>query len=234
MTTRTLRFAVCAVVALGGTALPASAAADYPHVVQPGETLTWVAAVDGISIQALAAANGISPNAELIAGQVLLIPPRTPVPTTTTPAPTTTTTGPTAVPQPTAERVSATEIAEIADSVGVPAALAQAVAWQESGWNNGVVSDVGAVGVMQIVPSTWRWINQYLTPADPLATDSAAENIRAGALLLHTLIEQAGGSYALAIAGYYQGLGSIRKHGIYSDTQHYVNDVLALYDRFGG
>ena len=43
---------------------------------------------------------------------------------------------------------------------GVPAALAEAIAWQESGWNNDEVSGVGAVGVMQIVPTTWTWIDQ--------------------------------------------------------------------------
>ncbi len=57
--------------------LPASAAADYSHVVQRGETLTSVAAVDGLSIEAIAQANGISPQAELVAGQILLIPPQT-------------------------------------------------------------------------------------------------------------------------------------------------------------
>ncbi len=56
---------------------PVTASANYAHVVQPGETLTSVAATDGLSIEAIAAANGISPGAELIAGQTLWIPPRT-------------------------------------------------------------------------------------------------------------------------------------------------------------
>ena len=38
----------------------------------------------------------------------------------------------------------------------------------------------------------------------------------------------------MAAAGYYQGLASVRQHGMYSDTQQYVNDVMALQQRFGG
>jgi LysM repeat protein len=231
--------------------LPASAAADYGHVVQRGETLTSVAAVDGLSVEAIAAANGISPEAQLVAGQILLIPPQTAetaAVTTRTPAVTQTTataTGatttatassdvtaeantstdpdadndtdassqtentsythastpashPQATPQPTAERVSSGDIAEIAAENGVPASLAEAIAWQESGWNNDEVSSIGAVGVMQIVPSTWTWIDQYLTPSAPLGTASAAENIRAGVLLLHELLGVTGDDYAMA------------------------------------
>jgi hypothetical protein len=38
----------------------------------------------------------------------------------------------------------------------------------------------------------------------------------------------------MAAAGYYQGLSSVRQHGMYSDTQQYVNSVLALRRQFGG
>ncbi len=76
----------------------------------------------------------------------------------------------------------------IADANGVPASFAEAIAWQESGWNNDEVSGAGAVGIMQIVPATWTWIDRYLTPSAPLGTASAAENIRAGVLLLHELL----------------------------------------------
>jgi len=276
--------------------LPASAAADYSHVVQRGETLTSVAAVDGLSIEAIARANRISPQAELVAGQILLIPPRTAenaavstaapkvtqssgtgtVATTTQSDSTETATDPDAdgdtdastqtdvsvqtkrttasvqtkpaaytrpstpssgslgTPQPTQQLESSGDIATIAAQNGVPASLAEAIAWQESGWNNDEVSGIGAVGVMQIVPSTWTWIDQYLTPSAPLGTTSAAENVRAGVLLLHELLAVTGDDYAMAIAGYYQGLASVKAHGMYPGTRQYVNDVLALQQRFGG
>lgn len=266
--------------------LPATAAANYPHVVQPGETLTSVAAVDGLNIEAIANANGISPEAQLIIGQTLWIPPRTSdtaaVPTTAatsgeqsvaestestessesadsstadtesstssqsettdTSYTQTQSTAPTqpsgseiaGAPAATLEHVSAGEIASIADANGVPAPLAEAIAWQESGWNNDEISGIGAVGVMQIVPDTWTWIDRYLTPSDPLGTTSAAENIRAGVLLLHQLLGLTDGDESLAVAGYYQGLSSVEAHGMYRDTRQYVADVLALAGRFAG
>jgi hypothetical protein len=53
-------------------------------------------------------------------------------------------------------------------------------------------------------------------------------------LLLHSLLDQTGGDPAMAAAGYYQGLQSVQQHGMYSDTQQYVNNVMALQQRFGG
>jgi soluble lytic murein transglycosylase-like protein len=251
---------------------PVAASANYPHVVAPGETLTSVAATDGLSIDAIAEANGISSGTELVTGQVLWIPPRTALnaaserttsahsvqATTSTATQTTqsestsynqstasdsttsdTTTSQStassdseaAAPEPTTERVSGSEIAYVAEQYGVPASFAEAIAWQESGWNNDEVSGIGAVGVMQIVPATWDWIDHYLTPSSPLATASAAENVRAGVLLLHQLLGLTGGSESLAAAGYFQGLASVEKRGMYPSTRQYVDDVLALAQR---
>jgi soluble lytic murein transglycosylase-like protein len=256
MPIRRTSLAASLVVVVLVMALPAGAAAEVPHVVQPGESLTSVARTDGISLTALAAANDLSLNAELIVGQILEIPALTPYtaaqPTTasatTTTANTTatvsrttatTTAAPKAAvnssygaPVPTPQYVSAAEIAEIADADGVPPALAEGIAWQESGWNNDVVSPIGAVGVMQIVPSTWSWIDRYLTPSEPLEPASAVENVRGGVLLLHELLAITGDNYTLAVASYYQGLASVRKYGLYPETQQYVADVLALAGRF--
>ncbi len=289
-------------------AFPATAAANYPHVVAPGETLTSVAALDGLSVSAIAGANGISSQAQLVAGQILWIPPRSAATagagaaattqsattqsattqSSTTQSATTqsvatsdpdadsdtdsvgsregaarsstrqrasTATGQTqstattqsagtssqssaatqvSAPVPTLERASASQIAYIAQANGVPAGLAEAIGWQESGWNNDEVSGVGAVGVMQIVPATWTWIDRYLTPSAPLGTASASENIRAGVLLLRELLQMTGGNQRLAAAGYYQGLASVQAHGMYASTRQYVVDVMALAQRFGG
>lgn len=264
------------VTAGSGTATGDAAASDtttsitgHRHLVLPGETLTSVAAATGVSIDAIAAANRMSPRAELIAGQTLVIPTSagggqpatspepvdneaneegaenegsssrptanadTSTPTTSgSPTSATTSAGAVGRPQPTPERVSGAEIAGVADANGVPAALAEAIAWEESGWNNDEVSPIGAVGVMQIVPTTWSWIDRYLTPSDPLGIASASENVRAGVLLLHQLLGLTGGDEALAVAGYYQGLGSVQAHGMYADTRHYVANVLALAQRF--
>jgi len=123
--------------------------------------------------------------------------------------------------------------AGIAAQQGVPGDLADAVAWQESGFNNALVSPTGARGVMQVEPGTWDWVNTNLAHP-PLQAGSAADNVRAGSLLLGQLLRDTGGDAATAVAGYYQGLGSVRQRGMYDDTKQYVNNVLSLRQRFGG
>ena len=56
--------------------LPASASADFVHIVSPGESLSSVAATDGLTVEQIAAANELPLTAELIAGTQLLIPPQ--------------------------------------------------------------------------------------------------------------------------------------------------------------
>jgi soluble lytic murein transglycosylase-like protein len=133
------------------------------------------------------------------------------------------------------ESVSPSEVGSIASANGVPPALAQAIAYQESGFNNNEVSSSDARGVMQILPGTWNYIQQSLTPgASPLAPASATDNVRGGVELLHSLLNATGGNAALAAAGYYQGLPSVEANGMYPSTQQYVNDVLALQQSFNG
>jgi hypothetical protein len=89
--------------------------------------------------------------------------------------------------------------------------------------------------VMQILPGTWDYIQHSLIPGlPPLAPASAVDNVRGGVALLHSLLNATGGNSALAAAGYYQGLPSVQRHGMYPDTQRYVNSVLALRARFAG
>ncbi len=64
-------------------AAPAVAQAAFPHVVASGESLSSVAAADGLTVAQLAAANGVSPGSQLTAGSTLLIPPQTGAPTST-------------------------------------------------------------------------------------------------------------------------------------------------------
>jgi N-acetylmuramoyl-L-alanine amidase len=308
---------VLSFAAAGALLLPATAAADFPHVVAPGETLTSVAAIDGLSIDQIAAANGISPDTELVEGTMLLIPPQsaatagesaaepgvTPSATAApvdTAAPsegsylvqpgdtlsaiaaragttvealaaanaldpagillsgsvlqldgassagsgeTATATQPVGAPAegsagdppyPTPETVSAPEIGSIAAANGVPASLAEAIGWQESGFDNDLTSVDDARGVMQILPGTWNWIGSALAGPVPLAPASAASNVRGGVLLLKWLLDNDGGDEATAAAGYYQGLPSVEQDGEYSSTQQYVADVQALQARFGG
>ena len=208
------------------------------YVVQPGDTLTAIAARAGVSPASLAAANGLDPNGILISGTVLHLsgsPAGASSAATSQPVGAVAEGSPTDPPYPTPERVTASQVGRIAAANGVPASLAAAIAWQESGFNNDLVSSADARGVMQILPGTWQWIQQSLdTGGPPLAPASASDNVRGGVLMLHSLLSATGGDPAMAAAGYFQGLPSVQQHGMYPDTQQYVNSVLALERRFGG
>jgi LysM repeat protein len=111
---------------------------------------------------------------------------------------------------------------------GVDPALALAVSWQESGWGQHHVSVANAIGAMQVVPSTGAWISgvigRRLDLLDP------QDNVTAGVVLLRILTQQA--NERQAVAGYYQGLRSVRQNGMYADTKQYVRSVLSLKARF--
>ncbi|MGZ4234411.1 MAG: LysM peptidoglycan-binding domain-containing protein, partial [Solirubrobacteraceae bacterium] len=216
------------------------------YLVVPGDTLTAIAARAGTTPGALAAANGLDLNGILLSGRTIHVPSgagSTALPVSTTvggataesqPVGSVAQGDPTSPPYPTPERLSASEIASVAAAQGVPGALADAIAWQESGFNNDLVSSADARGIMQILPGTWEWIQHTLTPGAPLGPASATENVRGGALLLRSLLNSTGGDAGTAAAGYYQGLPSVQAHGMYPSTQQYVQSVLALERRFGG
>lgn len=119
-------------------------------------------------------------------------------------------------------------IAKEARKQGVPVRLAQAVAWMESGWHQPVVSPAGAIGVMQVLPTTATWMSMYAgRPLDPKNTH---DNILAGVLLLKVLDDNTS-SQRRALGAYYQGLGAVRDHGLYEETKTYVDNVLSLRRR---
>jgi LysM repeat protein len=206
---------------------------DGAYVVQPGDNLTAIAERAGTTVASLAAVNGLNPDAYLIIGTVLSLNGIAATGVTAAPSTAGSVAGTGQPPYPTPEIVSSGQIGSIAAAQGVPASLADAIGWQESGFNNNAVSPTGATGVMQIEPGTWSWIQSNLAGGQ-LAPASAHDNVLGGVLLMHQLLADTNGDPALAAAGYYQGLASVKQHGMYASTQHYVNDVLALQGRFGG
>jgi soluble lytic murein transglycosylase-like protein len=110
---------------------------------------------------------------------------------------------------------------------GVDPHLALAVAWQESGWKQRMVSPANAVGIMQVIPSTGRFSSSLVGRRLDLL--DARDNITAGVVLLERLTTWA--SPPNAVAGYYQGLGSVRRNGMFADTKAYVSNVLLIKQR---
>jgi soluble lytic murein transglycosylase-like protein len=85
-----------------------------------------------------------------------------------------------------------------------------------------------AIGVMQVIPSTGRWMETVLDrKLDLLDVD---DNILAGVGLLRFLTDAA--PLKQAVAGYYQGLGSVQRNGMYADTKRYVSNVLSIRERY--
>ena len=107
--------------------------------------------------------------------------------------------------------------------------LALAVAWQESGFNARVVSVADAIGVMQVLPSTGAWASGVV--GRHLNLLRVKDNVLAGVVLLKVLTKNAS-TVQNAIAGYYQGLASVGRNGMFADTKRYVANVMLLRKHF--
>lgn len=120
------------------------------------------------------------------------------------------------------------EIAAAALSSGVDVALLRAVIHAESAFNPMALSNKGAQGLMQLMPST----------ADDLGVNDAfdvAQNISGGAKYLAQLLKDFNGNTQLATAAYNAGEGAVQKYGgvpPYDATQVYVQRVEQLRDRY--
>ena len=104
---------------------------------------------------------------------------------------------------------------------GVDPSLLAAVARAESGFNPNATSGAGAVGLMQIMPSTAQGLG--VNPHDPAQAIDGAARILAGNLSKF-------GSVPLAVAAYNAGTGAVDKYGgipPYPETQAYVRRVLS-------
>ncbi|MCW5759748.1 MAG: lytic transglycosylase domain-containing protein [Phenylobacterium sp.] len=103
----------------------------------------------------------------------------------------------------------------------VPVSLVQAVAWQESRFNNGAVSAKGALGVMQLLPKTASDLG--VNPSD------LRGNIDGGAAYLAQQLRRFG-DVRLALAAYHAGPAAVTRYGDvppYAETQAYVRAILA-------
>ena len=124
----------------------------------------------------------------------------------------------------------ATRVRELIDywatRYGVETKLVRALAWMESGYQTNLTSPAGAWGVLQILPPTWSYVETVLAGAKIPRTTSG--NIRVGVLYLRELLREFGGDERRALAAWYQGPASVRKHGALHETTVFVADVLAL------
>lgn len=109
-----------------------------------------------------------------------------------------------------------------ASRYGISSALVDAVAWQESRYNNNARSPVGAIGVMQLMPGTAR----QLGVVDP---SNVHQNIMGGAAYLRAQLDRFGNNVPLALAAYNAGPGAVQKYGgipPYRETRNYVRQIM--------
>lgn len=234
--------------AAGTPAPPASGAArtvthTVTYVVRPGDTLIAVAARYRVGVAALAARNHLPASRMIMIGQRLAF-------EVTVAAPAVVPANPGGRHYPDAVVASAARhraamahrtvpsraavrsmIVATARRMGLDPALALAVAYQESGFNQHVVSGADAIGTMQVLPGTGEFVGTYLVGRRLDLLDTQ-DNITAGVGLLRSLTRAA--PVGQAVAGYYQGLGSVRSRGMFADTKQYVANVLSLRRHFAG
>jgi soluble lytic murein transglycosylase-like protein len=120
-------------------------------------------------------------------------------------------------------------VREAAGRAGLPPAIVESVAKTESAFDPAAVSPKGAIGVMQLMPSTAKALG-----ADP---NDPAQNIEAGAKLLRELLLKYNGDVVKALAAYNAGEAAVDHYqGVppYPETQHYVNSVVRDYLNHGG
>ena len=227
---------------ISGGSSEASSSSGQRHRVSAGETLSHLALRYGVSSAAIAQANGVS-GGRIYAGSTLTIPGGGGS-TSTAEVPTTNA----GVRIPETVRSSVAEnrrvladrshpskaevrrmVAATARQYGVSPSLAVAVAYHESGFQQRVVSGVNAIGVMQVLPSTGRVLGRQHGQSFDLL--QAQDNITAGVLLLRQLIRSEGTADG-ALAGYYQGLGSISRKGVLPQTRDYIRSITILRERF--
>lgn len=131
-----------------------------------------------------------------------------------------------AVAAPAGRRRWAAMVEQVAAEYAVDARLLHAIVQTESNYNPGARSHAGALGLMQVIPSTGRRFG---------ATDlfDPVQNLRAGTAYLVWLDRQFGGDLALVLAAYNAGEGAVRRHGLrvppYRETRAYVQRVTHLY-----
>jgi N-acetylmuramoyl-L-alanine amidase len=214
----------------GGVVTPVTPASSVapapmtgPYRVHTGDTLSAIAGRYHTTIDVLASLNHLADASRIFVDQVLLVPIAAPAGSDWS----TRRFDPAVGLKMSSRSAVRDAIVWEAHRVGVPVPLALAVAWQESGWRQDVVSAAGAVGVMQLLPDTADWVAGAML-GEPVDIGSTSQNVRAGVRLLKHYLARYAGDQRLVLAAYYQGQRAVDEHGIYPISRPYIDSIIAL------
>lgn len=186
------------------------------YSVKPGDSLTAIAQRNDTTVATLAKVNKLDPADALLIGTKVRLPVTTARRSRTAAAATNTL----------AVRAS---IDKWAAQYGLDAQLVRALAWMESGFQQSAVSSVGAEGVMQLLPTTWEYVEDVLIGHK--VEHTADGNVQVGVAYLGHLLKAFDGDEQRALAAWYQGEKAVRDNGPYAESKAFVADVLALRTR---
>lgn len=116
-------------------------------------------------------------------------------------------------------------IEDTSQKYGVDSKLIKALVQQESGYNPKAKSKAGALGLMQLMPSTAKGLG-VKDPMDP------KQNIEGGVKYFKSMLDRFHGNTILALAAYNAGPNAVSKYdGVppYKETQNYVRSILKNY-----
>ena len=116
-------------------------------------------------------------------------------------------------------------INEVSNKYNVDPKLIEALVKQESGFNPNAKSKAGALGLMQLMPSTAKGLGV----TDPM---DVRQNIEGGVKYVKSMLDRFNGNVILALAAYNAGPNAVKRYdGVppYKETQNYVRSILANY-----
>ncbi len=115
-------------------------------------------------------------------------------------------------------------ISSMSRKYNIESSIIKAVITAESNWKHDAVSSKGAIGLMQLMPSTIKDM-KVKDPYDP------EDNIEGGTKYLRLLLDRFNGDLELALAAYNSGPGTVSKYNAIppiKETRMYVRKVLSI------
>ncbi len=129
------------------------------------------------------------------------------------------------------QKANIDEIVEtFAQKYNIDGDFIKAMIKQESGFNPNATSKKGAMGLMQLMPSTAKslGVNDAYNPW---------ENIEGGVKYIKGLMDRFNNDEKLALAAYNAGPNAVKRYGgipPYKETQNYVKSIMSTYEKLKG